>query len=85
MKRKSVSYLTSIRLEVAKTLRETYELALDLEIAIDNILELTPEQIRCDIAGYHTEHVAIIKKLHRQLGKAIKNHDAESKKLKSFF
>jgi len=85
MTRKSVSYLTSIRLEVSKTASELSQISFELECAIGDIDKLSPEQIRCDNDEIHQGAFKDLVEAHKALGKAIKNHRDAVQKLKSFF
>lgn len=83
--RKSVSYLTSIRLEVSQTASELSQQAFEIECATGDIDKLSPEQIRCDDDEIHQEAFKDLVASHKALGKAIKKHRDAVRKLKDFF
>jgi hypothetical protein len=85
MSRKSVTLLTEYRLSIMDTIREASELVLDLEIAVEEVRQLTPEQIRSTHAVWHHHKMKEITDLHSNLGKQLRKHKADAKKLKSFF
>ena len=85
MPRKSVSFLTSIRLETISTAEELHQLAFDLEAFTCDLTVLSPEQIRSDKSEEHSEMMKDLRKLHNKIGRAMKAHALVAKNLKSFF
>jgi hypothetical protein len=83
--RKSVSYLTSLRLETISTAEELHQLAFDFEASTCDLTGLNPEQIRSDMAVEHRDMLMSLKKLHREIGRQLKAHELAAVKLKSFF
>jgi hypothetical protein len=83
--RKSVSYLTSLRLETISTAEELHQLAFDLEAMTCDLTGLSPEQVRADMAVEHKDMVISLKKLHREIGRMLKAHELAAGKLRSFF
>jgi hypothetical protein len=85
MPRKSISYLTSLRLDVTNTSKEMLELATDMQAAIDDVSMLSPEQVRSDLATDHVEQIKHIQALHKALGKQIRDHKHAADLLRQFF
>ena len=83
--RKSVSYLTSIRLEVNQTASELCLQAFEIDCATGDIDKLSPEQIRCDDDEIHQAAFKDLVAAHKAMAKSIKNHQLAVKKLKDFF
>jgi len=83
--RKSVSYLTHLRHEVADTAREMHELSIDLEAGLCWIGSLTPEQVRSDKAEDHEAKMIELRKLCNKCLGVIRQHREAAHKLQSFF
>lgn len=81
MTRKSVSYLTVIRAEVAETLHEMTEAAFDFSNLATDYDMGSIDQVR---TGQDEDYKSLMK-LERYLAKKIKEHKEAVKKLKDFF
>jgi hypothetical protein len=81
MSRKSVSYLTIIRAEVAQSNRDMMEAAIDFSNAATDIEDMSIDMIRTDDDSQYKHYM----NSERDLQVAIRAHKAAVKKLKEFF
>lgn len=72
-------------METVDTAEELNQLSIDFEALTCDLTQLSPEQVRSDMAVEHRDIILNIKKLHKEIGKMIREHDQAAIKLKSFF
>jgi hypothetical protein len=85
MARKSVSYLTSIRLEVTDSAKELSELVFDLDACATLMAGLTAEQIRSNKRDDHAGMIRAFKSLQKSINETFKQHLKATKDLQTFF
>jgi hypothetical protein len=83
--RKSVSYLTALRINLTDEIHEALETSIDLQNTMEDLQGFAPEDVRLDRKASFNIRLQTAEQLHRSLGKQLKQLKNTTNELQRMF